>query len=478
MVMRPWKLVIVACCLATLHVLSLTSASNHWVLKDARIVQKLDSPFHMRDPKNLIAFLAQIRYNEYVERSYLDLLRKREQIVDHLRFSMRFGEDLVEQAKCAMDYYMLEKRMSYLKITPEQLKRINLPEQGETGASPGTAGSLTASDRMVEPICKNYYELSVGPATYDHLESFQPEVTESAYVEREQDTNIGASTVELIRRFAVNGLQRQPESWKFHTLSSYYWRMRGNALQALPCARLATMLAPPPFKDIPLLSLGTILFRMGRADAEIILKAAVEHAPTVAENHIVLASALAMKHEFNRSLQHFDEAERLDPSTLPRTRQVRHFINCLEKLTMETSKMYSYVKYMKNEVKEFKKLKYQISQNHERLIQQQLPLGARRFLDTKANNDDLHRRGQYCSTRTPNGSDEPVLFCDFYSDMQMRLESKDVDIDVLERDLKANTDAVIQQVSTEIRKQFNLEQLKAAKAQMPAKTTTKNTKST
>jgi len=55
--------------------------------------------------------------------------------------------------------------------------------------------------------------------------------------------------------------------------------------------------------------------------------------------------------------------------------------------------------------------------------------------------------------------------------MQMRLESKDVDIDVLERDLKANTDAVIRQVSTEIRKQFNLEQLKAAKAQMPAKAT-------
>jgi len=135
--------------------------------------------------------------------------------------------------------------------------------------------------------------------------------------------------------------------------------------------------------------------------------------------------------------------------------------------------MYSYVKYMKNEVKEFKKLKHHISQNHERLIQQQLPLGARRLLglDAKTNNDDLHRRGQYCSTRTPNGSDEPVLFCDFYSDMQMRLESKDVDIDVLERDLKANTDAVIRQVSTEIRKQFNLEQLKAAKAQMPAKAT-------
>ncbi|EDW82682.1 uncharacterized protein Dwil_GK25005 [Drosophila willistoni] len=444
------------------------SASNHWVLKDERIVQKLDSPFHMREPQNLAAFLEQIRYNEYVERSYLDLLRKREQIVEHLRFSMRFGEDLAEQAKCAMDYYMLEKRMSYLKITPDQLKRINLPE-GQKDLNQAQIRERSQE----EPICTKYQELPVGPSTYDHLESFHPDVIESAYVEREHDNNIGTATVELTRRFAADGLQHHPGSWKFHTLSSYYWRMRGNARQALPCARIAVMLAPPMFRDIPLLSLGTILFRMGRlADADLLLTAAVEHAPLVAENHVVLASALAMKHDFNRSLQHFDEAERLDPSTLPRTQQVRNFISCLENLTKKTSKMYSYVKYMKNEVKEFKKLKYHISQNHERLIQQQLPLGARRFLDLKhSNNDDLHRRGQYCSTRTPNGSDEPVLFCDFYSDMQMRLESKDVDIDVLERDLKANTDAVIRQVSTEIRKQFNLEQLKAAKAQMPAKAT-------
>ncbi|EDW27447.1 GL20274 [Drosophila persimilis] len=466
--MRVCQLAVAVGCL---HVLLSCSASNHWVLKEDEITQKLDSPFHMREPQNLIAFLEQIRYNEYVERSYLDLLRKREQIVEHLRFSMRFGEDLAEQAKCAMDYYMLEKRMSYLKITPDQLKRINLPEQSDVNQPHGKSSTGT-KQRTLEPICSNYHKLSVGPATYDHLESFQPKIMDSAYVEREHDTNIGTATVELTRRFAVDGLQHHPASWKFHTLSSYYWRMRGNAREALPCARLATLLAPPIFKDIPLLSLGTILFRMGRLiDADLILTAAVEHAPKVAENHVVLASALAMKHDFNRSLQHFDEAERLDPSTLPRTQQVRNFISCLENLTKKTSKMYSYVKYMKNEVKEFKKLKFHISQNHERLVQQQLPLGARRFLDSKSSNDDLHRRGQYCSTRTPNGSDEPVLFCDFYSDMQMRLESKDVDIDVLERDLKANTDAVIRQVSTEIRKQFNLEQLKAAKAQMPAKAT-------
>ncbi|KAH8264709.1 hypothetical protein KR044_001822 [Drosophila immigrans] len=455
------QLVVAACC--CVHVL--IASSNHWVLKDDHIVQKLDSPFFMREPHNLIAFLEQIRYNDYVERSYVELLRKREQIAEHLRFSMRFGEDLAEQAKCAMDFYLLEKSMSYLKITPEQFRRIQLPEhrllRQATPLKP-----LPPNEAIdLEPICSDYYELSVGPATYDHLESFRPEVLATAYVDREHEYNIGSANAELMRRFALDGLQRQPDSWKFHTLSSYYWRIRGNALQALPCARLATMLAPPEHKDIPLLSLGTILFRMGRlTDADLILSSAVEHAPQVAENHVVLASALALKHDFNRSQQHFDEAERLDPSTLPHTQQVRNFISCLENLTKKSSKIDSYVKYMKNEVKEFKQLKYHIFQHHERLVQQQLPLGARRFLDSRANSEDLHRRGQYCSTRTPSGSDEPILFCDFYSDMQMRLESKDIDIDVLERDLMANTESVIRQVSTEIRKQFNLEKLKAAKA--------------
>lgn len=47
----------------------LIQACNHWVLREEQIVPKLDSPFHMREPHNLAAFLKQIRYSEYVERS-------------------------------------------------------------------------------------------------------------------------------------------------------------------------------------------------------------------------------------------------------------------------------------------------------------------------------------------------------------------------------------------------------------------------
>lgn len=52
----------------------------------------------------------------------------------------------------------------------------------------------------------------------------------------------------------------------------------------------------------------------------------------------------------------------------------------------------------------------------------------------------------------------------------MRLESKAIDIESLERDLKLNSESVIKQVSTEFHKQLNFDKIKATKAQMPIAT--------
>lgn len=75
-------------------------AINHWILQDdGRITQKVDSPFLLREPYNLVAFLDQIQHNDYVEQSYLKLRRQRKLIAEHLRYSKQFSEDLVLQAE-------------------------------------------------------------------------------------------------------------------------------------------------------------------------------------------------------------------------------------------------------------------------------------------------------------------------------------------------------------------------------------------
>ena len=81
------------------------------------------------------------------------------------------------------------------------------------------------------------------------------------------------------------GLNSNPNSWKLFTLSSYYHRFKGNAPEAIECARRAIYLAPRKHKDIPLLSLGTILQRANHInDSVIILNSAVNFAPEVPEN--------------------------------------------------------------------------------------------------------------------------------------------------------------------------------------------------
>lgn len=99
------------------------------------------------------------------------------------------------------------------------------------------------------------------------------------------------------------GLKNNPNSWKLYTLSSYYWRFKGNAKEAVECARRAVYLAPRKYKDIPLLSLGTILQRSNFInDSVIVLGAAVEHSPNIPENQVALANSLMMLSKFNKSL--------------------------------------------------------------------------------------------------------------------------------------------------------------------------------
>lgn len=109
-------------------------------------------------------------------------------------------------------------------------------------------------------------------------------------------------------------------------------------------------------------------------------------------------------------------------------------------------------------------MKNKILVSHEKLIQQQIPLGARYFNQALIN-DKLLNRGQYCSTRTLYGSNEPVLFCDFYSDLQMRLESKEVDIESLENELITNSEAIINRLSDEFHTQFGFNKMKHKKTQ-------------
>ncbi|XP_055371325.1 tetratricopeptide repeat protein 17 [Condylostylus longicornis] len=422
---------------------------NHWVLdENGKITQKIDSPFYLREPSNLMVFLDQMKHNDIVESIYLELLRKREEMVKEINNSIKFGLEVIDDAKCALDYY-IEGSLTHAVITKSYLNRIPLKKKYD----------IVVGNRL--PLCGQIPIKYSGICCYDHIESINKfnNLRISEEVDLYND-ELEINTIQFLSNL-VTGLSENPTSWKYYILSSYYWRMKGNASEAIECAKRSVMLAPRKFRDIPLLSLGSILFRAEKLhEAEILFRAAVDHAPEIAENHFALATTLAMLSQFNRSLEHFEMTEQLDLTYLPKTQYLKNFLKCIENLNKKTAEMYKNVEYIKEQVNGLKDMKNQITASHEKLLEQQVPLSVR-FNNVENSNkkEELLHRGQFCSTSKKSGS-EPIVRCDFYSDLQMRLESKNVDIETLEREINTNSEEIIKKLSIDFSSQLNFDKNK------------------
>lgn len=394
----------------------------------------------MREPHNLIAFLDQVKHNDIVQNSYKELLRQRDLMAERINYSIKYGLEILQEVKCGLNYFQLESEITSTKITSSYFQRISLKKLS------------TSQPIYQEPFCSLFSRLVGGISTYGHLESIVN--LEGIKIEPETEfLNFTNFASEDYVKSLILGLQGNPRSWKYYTLSSFYWRMKGNAIEALECVLRALTYVPRKSKDIPLLSLGSILYRSHQwQDAEVILQAAIDHAPHVPENHFALGLVFGMNFQLNNSLEHFEKAQTLDPSFADRTTHLKNFVLCATNLNSKIDEMHAYIDNIKKEVINLKEMKSQIMLSHEKLIAQQIPLGSRDY-DNELSTDELHHRGQYCSTRTLAGS-EPVLICDFYSDLQMKLENAEIDIDTLERDLKSKSEAIVKQMSKDYYTQF------------------------
>lgn len=282
----------------------------------------------MREPQNLATFLDQIKHHEIVESTHLELLRQKELMVEQIIQSVRFGIETIEQAKCSAKFDDPDNILSHTRLTRNYLNRFNKNAKYELLVKPQL------------PYCEQFLEFNIGMCCFDHL----PSLGNSRLLEISPEDDMKDEELEIDNDYflsdIVAGLKKNPNSWKHHALASYYWRMKGNAHQAVECARRAILLAPREFKDVPLLSLGTILTRAEQFnDADIVLSAAVDHAPHIAENHLALGITLAMSYNFNRSIEHLETAEKVDPSYSHKISNLKNFVMCLNKLNRNSEKI-------------------------------------------------------------------------------------------------------------------------------------------
>ncbi|KAG5684131.1 hypothetical protein PVAND_013372 [Polypedilum vanderplanki] len=383
------------------------------------ILPLLSSPYYMKNSNDLVAFLNQSAYKKKLDDLMKELVLIKANLTSKMNSLDLFSNELTKKISCIPDYFIDESDL-YNLMNKNYFHRINYKVNVET------------STKTQLPKCNEFFPLDFNVGLFEHLEAMK----KRNKLKMEAEENLGSK--ELLNIFGISSanfpytlytqLKSNPSSWKLYTLASFYWRYKGNAKEAIECVRRAIYFAPRNKKDIPLLSLGTIFQRTNYLnDSVVVIKSAIDHSPKVAENIWSLGNSLLMLSQFNQSLESFYKVEKLDGSYSPRVDFIKKSINCFRNLKITLITMESSLDEILPGLEKYTSLKKEFEEYHDKLEQEQVPLKIRYFDDSfDQHKASLIQRSQICSTRIKN--DEPVLFCDFLSDIQLVMQDFALDI--------------------------------------------------
>lgn len=390
----------------------------------------------MKRPDDLNAFLRQSDYLHLIAMLNAKLLVIKTELIKKMEQSNAYTIDFMYQTECIINYFLQDYDMYSTLKSKKYLNRIVAKKfQRNSDAE------LEAL-RHVMPICE---EVPPTLACFDHLNSManrtqldmKPEHSLSA---KELGLFVQPHFVETL----VLGMRNEPLAWRHPLLSSYFWRARGAAPKALACARRALYLSQRKHRDIALLSVGTILQRSNRTrDALVVLTAARDHAPAVAENQVAAANAYFLASDFNRSVQAFELARRQDDTYAEREAHVRKSMACFKFIKTKLRQIEKQLVDMRTDLASFVYEKGLLNEYYAKLLDAQVPIAQRlaedRSFDRYAH--QLLNRSQYCAVRKTGDGGQPVLTCDFYSELQLQL-NKDTTIDTIQNYIETKMDFI------------------------------------
>ncbi|XP_063700362.1 tetratricopeptide repeat protein 17 [Culicoides brevitarsis] len=390
-------------------------ATTHWKVnyENKKIQPQFTSPFYLKQPSNLMAFLNQSDFKKRIDEIVHEFTVIKEEVLKHMNELDTITTDLSSKTSCILNYYLDESEFFSTTLTHTYWNRL-MPG----GLREPTSGEKS-SNKAVSPKCSNVLDLDFS-MYFDHLESIRNR--KSVKMEPEeiiwQGIGLSAST---FARMLHNNLKQNPTSWRWHSLGSIYWRYKGNAAEAIECARRGIALASRQNKDIPLLSLGVILQRSKNYnDSFVVINAALDHEPNVAENQIAMGNALFLLSEFNKSMECYETARSLDPIYYDKVEYIQKSMKCFRELKVTLQQMEALLEKIEPELQRSSALKKEFQENHELMSKEQAPISSRIYDDE---NDliPLLQRSQICTTRYDKLKDGDnaglYVFCDFMSDL-------------------------------------------------------------
>ncbi|CAH2092224.1 unnamed protein product [Euphydryas editha] len=285
-------------------------ASNHWMVTESGLIQpRLESPFDMARPYDLLAFLNQEKRWDSIFDLFNELERRQIEIdklwADVGRYT-DVGRQIAEDDDClkagnvnVIDWYAALLEDGSNKIHPNEFLLPN-PYYGPNSDIPD---------------CKRISSLTFSMFAFEHLTSMRQRGNLTANPEFVLPELISPiMTIDQYGHWLTGVLRRNSSSWLHYHMASLYWRVRGSAPKAIECSRRALHYAPRVYKDVALGSLGMVLHRSGKTDdAIIVLNAAVEHDPKNYVSHFSIANAYTVIGEFNTSLKFYDKTLKLNP---------------------------------------------------------------------------------------------------------------------------------------------------------------------
>ncbi|XP_069702487.1 tetratricopeptide repeat protein 17 isoform X1 [Periplaneta americana] len=428
------------------------SASTHWVVtENGRVQSQLDSAFHLRRPYDLLALLEQERRVRNIDTLYKELV-SRKTAIDRQWASLEGATDLEARlyshdADCLRAGRPLSDTDLYPSLAGDVRDRIRLDRY--------LPADVPADGPML-PFCTHTFSLDFSMHAFEHLHAMVVRANLSASPELSLVSHVlGNRDVTQFGRQVALGLERNSTSWLHHNLAAIYWRIRGDAPNAVECARKAVHYAPRQYKDLALLNLGAI-FHQARfpAEAAIILHAAVDHAPLMAQSHFLLGNVYAVLGDYNRSIACYDNAMKLRPS-LDQVTRTKHSVLCHRKLEKGLLDLHESLQFILAELHDYHSKQEQWLKHQEKLIWEQAPLDVRLLgQDHNSLTAMLSNRGQSCMQRIQDG--RPVLSCDVNSESQLLAHSLQIDITLSLQMLLKNVESQAKKISEQMSRRGHL----------------------
>ncbi|XP_029711301.1 tetratricopeptide repeat protein 17 [Aedes albopictus] len=409
-----------------------TEASTHWLLNtNGQIIPQLTSPFYLRRSYDLIAFLNQNVYKQKIDLIISELLAIKSNLTAKMNNLDAYTNDLTTKIGCIPNFYLDESDILSTIINMNYINRITIPDKGSAAAGAAVSSkAVAAKGKVPSPKCGDYMKLDFSVGSFDHLDGiYNRSQLKMVPEDMFKSLEFYVPSVKSPQALAED-LRKNPSSWKYHTIASYYWRKKGNAREALECARRAVVLAPRKYKDIALLSMGTVLQRSQCLnDSLVVLRAAVDHEPNEPENQMALGNTYMLLSEFNRSFEAYKAAESLDSVYAEHNDYIKKSINCFKDLKINLLTMERLLQDIIPGLERYGALQKEFDEYHEKLDREQAPLKTRVFDEAYSKQVDfLIQRSQICTTRMTKEKSEPILSCDFISDVQMLMEDFAVEI--------------------------------------------------